>query len=415
MMRLRHVAPAGSPIEVSDVARWAATSVTGGNVADALTGAIRERFDVRHAFLTSTGKAGLTMLLRALKRLAGGDRDEVMVPSYTCYSVAAAVVKAGLRPRIVDVSPETLDFSPDHLNRADFRRVLAIVACSLYGYPSDVQRLSAVARQNGVFLIDDAAQAMGASVRGRSSGTWGDAGLFSLDKGKGISAVRGGIVMTGSDDIAAAITAEANTLESAAWAATARDVAIGVLSSVLLRPSFYWIPNSIPQLGLGKSVYSTQFAMAHPSRALVALALVMMDRLNGFVKGRTANAAVLTDGLRTVLGVRTFAAGPDAVATCLRFPMLVSDSRARDRILRDLAAAGIGASCSYPESIADLPELRTLLANPTAAADGGRYVAKHILTLPTHAYLTPQDLASTIAVVGGNAIEAPIALAPSVR
>jgi perosamine synthetase len=414
MMRLRHVAPAGAPIGAVDLARWGATSLTGGDVADALTDVIRKRFQVRHAFLASSGKAGLTMLLCALKRLAGTERDEVIVPSYTCYSVAAAVVKAGLRPRIVDVSPDTLDFAPEHLQRADFRRVLAIVACNLYGYPSDMAALTAVARQNGVFLIDDAAQAMGASVDGRPSGTCGDAGLFSLDKGKGISAVRGGVVVTGSDDIAAAIAAEANELESAEWPATGRDVMVGLLSSVLLRPSFYWIPNSIPQLGLGKTVYSTQFAVAHPSRALVALALVMVNRLNGFVDGRTANAAVLASGLRAVQGVRTFAPIGDAVSSYLRFPILVSDSRARNRILDDLAGAGIGASCSYPASIADLPELRNLLANPKAVADGGRYIATHILTLPTHTYVTPQDLARTVAIVGGDALEASIPMATPV-
>jgi dTDP-4-amino-4,6-dideoxygalactose transaminase len=181
----------------------------------------------------------------------------------------------------------------------------------------------------------------------------------------------------------------------------------------MLRPSLYWIPNSIPQLGLGKTVYSTEFALARPSRALVALALVMVNRLNTFVDGRTANAAALAAGLRAIRGVRTMAPSSDAVSSYLRFPILVSDSQTRNRLLDDLAAAGIGASCSYPESIADLPELRNLLANPDAVADGGRHVARHILTLPTHTYVTPRDLACALAIVRGYAPGAPAVATPA--
>ncbi|MGH9345989.1 MAG: DegT/DnrJ/EryC1/StrS family aminotransferase, partial [Vicinamibacterales bacterium] len=173
LLRLRHVAPAGAPIRLPDLARWAGLAFTGGDVAASLQQAFCDRFGVRHSFLTSTGRAGMTLVLRALRRLAAPHRDEVVVPSYTCYSVAASIVKAGLRPRIVDIAPDTLDYAPDALARADFTRVLAIVATNLYGLPNDLSATREVARAHGVFLVDDAAQAMGASVGGRRSGTWG--------------------------------------------------------------------------------------------------------------------------------------------------------------------------------------------------------------------------------------------------
>src|SRR6185436_10114869 len=114
--------------------------------------------------------------------------------------------------RLVDLNPETLDFNLDELRRADFTRVLAIVATNLYGLPNDMPAIAAIARDRGVFLIDDAAQSMNASVGGRPCGTWGDAGIFSFDKGKNVPAIDGGIVVTNDDRVAAALTAECEPL-----------------------------------------------------------------------------------------------------------------------------------------------------------------------------------------------------------
>ena len=181
-----------------DLLRWTGRVLSGRRQIDALRETVRGTFGVAHCFPVSTGRAALTLLLQALSRLSP-DRREVIVPAYTCFSVPASIVKAGLTPRIVDVRPDTLDFSADALAGVDGRSVLAVIATNLYGMPNDLPALSQAARQMGAFLIDDAAQAMGADVGGRASGTWGDAGLYSLDKGKNISAIDGGLLVTRSD------------------------------------------------------------------------------------------------------------------------------------------------------------------------------------------------------------------------
>src|SRR5687767_12905029 len=157
---MRYLAPSGAPIRLSDLARWAGRALTPANSHAALADLVREKFGVRHAAFTSTGRAGMTLMLQAMRRLAGPARDEVVMPSYTCYSVAASAVKAGLKVRLVDINPDTLDIDQDDLARNDLTRVLAIVATNLYGLPNDLPALSAIARRHGVFLIDDAAQAM---------------------------------------------------------------------------------------------------------------------------------------------------------------------------------------------------------------------------------------------------------------
>jgi perosamine synthetase len=397
-LRLRHVAPAGAPIGLPDLVRWAGLAVAGGDVAESLQQEFCARFDVRHSFLTCTGRAGMTVLLRALRRLAPSQRNEVIVPAYTCYSVAASVIKAGLRPRIVDVSPETLDYEPARLAAVDFTRVLAIVATNLYGLPNDMPALGDIARRHGVFLVDDAAQAMGASIGGRRSGTWGDAGLFSLDKGKNVSAIDGGVLVTNSDEVAAALKDEVAALPKAGISESGAGVMKALVYFLMLRPWLYWIPNRIPQLELGKTVFTTEFALERPSRALVALGRTMVSRLDDFTRARVGNAERLLDRLQAIPGVRAVAPIAGAVPVYLRLPILFADPGARQRALTALNANGIGATASYPASLVDVPEL-TARIGASAAAPGGRAIARQIVTLPTHAFVTHDDVERAAAVL----------------
>ena len=200
-MPLRYIAPAGTPIPFRYLAGSIASALSPRQVLDEFREAVCSVFGVKHCFFVSSGRAALTLLVRSLRDMAGEGRDEVVVPSYTCYSVPASIARAGLRIRVCDVDPRTLDYDHDKLARTDLSRAVGIVSSNLYGIPNDLQALSRIAEEQGIFLVDDAAQCMGGKVNGRASGTFGTAGLFSLDKGKNITSIEGGIVVTGSDDL----------------------------------------------------------------------------------------------------------------------------------------------------------------------------------------------------------------------
>ncbi|MCC7181495.1 MAG: DegT/DnrJ/EryC1/StrS family aminotransferase [Acidobacteria bacterium] len=396
---LRHLAPAGAPIRFVDLIRGGVTTASIRDTGEVLRQHIKDKFAVRHVVLTVTGRAGMTLLLRALQRLAPAERNEVVLPSYTCYSLAASAIKAGLRPRIVDISPRTLDFAPESLERTDFSRVLAIVASNLYGLPNDLPSLSTLARDRGVFLIDDAAQSMGAQVGGRWSGTWGDAGLFSFDKGKPVSAIDGGVVVTNSDAVADALNDEGKGLESPQLAESARNVVKAVAYATLLRPWLYWIPQRIPQLGLGKTVYSTEFPMETPSRFLAALGSTALDHLDEYTQARTRNAVALLQSLKGLARVATITPNARATPTYLRLPILVDSPRTQQAAIGALQEGGIGASGSYPASLADIPELRGVLRHQGREAESGRHVAGRIVTLPTHPYVSSPDISRMVEVL----------------
>jgi perosamine synthetase len=275
------VAPAGAPIRSGDLVRWCRRWTRLAASTEELRAAICSGLNRRHCFLTSTGRAGLTVLLSSLKTLAPPHRDEVILPSYTCYSVAASTVRAGLRLRIVDIEARTLDFDLERLGNVNFTHVLAIVPTSLYGMPGSLRTISEIARDRGVFLVDDAAQSLGASLNGVPAGAWGDAGLLSFDKGKALSALDGGAVVTDSSAVADAVEDHVRALRRPGIR-TSIEHALKLLAyTTCLRPSMYWIPSAVPGLGLGKTQYAPDFVIQRESPWLAALGATMWPRLTG--------------------------------------------------------------------------------------------------------------------------------------
>ena len=392
MSGFRHVAPAGTPIGPVTLGRWAAKAATTPDAVDRLAAAVCARMDVSLCAPAVTGRAALVLILRALARLGPADRTEVVIPSYTCYTVAASVLNAGLQPHVVDIDERTLDFDRAALERVDFRRVLAIVPTNLFGMPSDLPYLSALTRAHGVRLVDDAAQAMGAAVGGRLSGTWGDAGLYSLDKGKNITAIEGGLAVTRDPEVAAALDTEARSLETPAASHVARDAVKLLAYAALLRPWLYWIPNSIPQLQLGTTPYLPVIPMERYNRVLAAMGLVMLDRLEATNAARVATAARVAVAAAGAPGLTAVPVVAEGRPVYLRYPLLADSRERRDLLIERLRARGIGATASYPTSIVDIPELAALMAPFRASCPGGRSMAERILTLPTHAYVSSRDL-----------------------
>jgi dTDP-4-amino-4,6-dideoxygalactose transaminase len=406
-MTLRYVAPAGAPIGARNLARWAGRLLSGGGSRDALAAALAARVGVRHASLICTGRAGLSVLARAIRRLAP-QADEILVPAYTCYSVPASIARAGLRPRLVDVDPDTLDYDRAALEAADLRRVAAIVATNLYGIPNDMPALVAFARAHGLLVVDDAAQALGAVSSGRPAGTWGDAGLYSLDKGKNVSAIDGGVLVTSDDRVQDALAAELASLPEPPLPRRAEHLVKALVYATLLHPRVYWIPNAIPQLGLGRTVYTTEFAIEHQDPSLAALGTIMLRQLDAFTAARRANAERVMAAIGAPRGVTRLPVPAGSEAAWLRLPLLVQDAERRARLLAGLTAAGIGATGSYPASLADVPELQSALAATGGAFPGARSVASRIVTLPTHPYVSAADVATMARIVRGVAGADPI-------
>ncbi len=151
---------------------------------------------VRHVVGVANGTDAITIGLRAL-----GVRpdDEVVVPSYTFYASAEAIVTAGARPVFCDVEPATRNITAETVRAALTPRTTAIVAIDLFGCPAELDEVRAL----GVPVLEDAAQAAGASLDGRRAGALGDLATFSFYPSKNLGCFGdGGAIATDDDDVA---------------------------------------------------------------------------------------------------------------------------------------------------------------------------------------------------------------------
>jgi dTDP-4-amino-4,6-dideoxygalactose transaminase len=390
------VAPAGTPLSLGDLASGALRSLSAES-----TGQLKQRLcdiaALERAWLVSTGRAAMTLAFEAMK-LAAQDpkRVEVIVPGYTCYSVPAAVERAGLVPRLCDVDPTTLSPDLDSLAGIDFGRVLSIVSANLYGLPNALGELESLAQRHGVFMLDDAAQALGARYQGRPTGSFGDAGLFSFDKGKNITTLQGGVLVADSGGLSDAIDSVTAELLEASPVGTFGTLCKLPVYALLLRPWAYGAVRRLP-LGLGLTPYETDYPIAPYSRALAGLAALQLERLGEINGVRVGNASRLCEALAGLSGLSVLRVLPGAEPVYVRYPVLVEAKR-RAGLIAELERAGIGATASYPRALMDVPELASRFPMDQRPTPGAREVASRIVTLPTHGY-TPPDLARRVAAV----------------
>jgi dTDP-4-amino-4,6-dideoxygalactose transaminase len=173
---------------------------------DAFEAEMAARAGVAHAVALSSGTAALHLALL----LAGVERgDEVLVPSFTFIASAAAVTYVGATPVFVDCSADSWNIDPALVEEvltertALGRRPSAVIAVDLYGEAADYAALESVCDKFEIPLIEDSAEALGATYRGRAAGSFGVAGIFSFNGNKIITTSGGGMLVTDSSQLAA--------------------------------------------------------------------------------------------------------------------------------------------------------------------------------------------------------------------
>jgi len=157
------------------------------------------RFGRRHALAVVNGSAALEAAVAAL---GIGPGDEVIVPTFTIISCAAAVVRAGATPVFVDADPVTWCLDPELVEAAITPRTRAIMPVHIYGLPADMDSILAIASRRGLHVIEDAAEAHGQMHRGRPCGSLGTISTLSFYANKHITTGEGGMILTDDDALA---------------------------------------------------------------------------------------------------------------------------------------------------------------------------------------------------------------------
>jgi len=171
----------------------------GGTRVQALERAWEAHFGVKHAVSVNSATSGLYAAVGA----AGvGPGDEVIVSPYTMSASATAAVVYGGVPVFADIDPETFCISPATIAPRITPRTRAIIVVDIFGHPADMAGIMTLARQHNLVVIEDTAQAPGATLNGRWAGTLGHMGVYSLNYHKTIHCGEGGVIVTDDDRLA---------------------------------------------------------------------------------------------------------------------------------------------------------------------------------------------------------------------
>jgi len=158
----------------------------------------KEKFNVKHALLTSSCTGGMHMALRAL---GIGEGDEVIVPELTWVATASAAYYLGAKPIFVDVDIDTWTIDPSSVEEAISEKTKAIIPVHLYGHPANMDEIMRIANRNNLLVLEDAAPAIGAKCNDQFCSTFGDVSVFSFQGAKMMVTGEGGIVLTNNDEI----------------------------------------------------------------------------------------------------------------------------------------------------------------------------------------------------------------------
>lgn len=382
----RTLPPAAAPLSIQDLFAGLRGLASGSREEERARREFCEYFNKKHCFLVSSGKAALSLILMALKELHPG-RDQVLIPAFACYSVPSAIVRAGLQVQLCDIDLETLDFDFEQLEeKLKNPKLLCIIPLHLFGLPADVERLKKMRPDPAVTIVEDAAQAMGGEWQGKKLGTLGDVGFFSLGRGKALTAVGGGVILTEDDNLAKHLQPLVAALPSYNSLAILHQVIYALALICLLRPSFFWIPSALPFLRLGETLYDPHFSLGKLGPFQAGLLRGMGGKLCEIRRIRKEHIEFWVDSMSKykIKKIDTQPPLPDLI----RFPLLIS-GKAVEWLIGQSNRLGLGLARTYPDAVHNITELKMHFTGQDFPR--AQRASQELLTLPVHCFLTVDD------------------------
>lgn len=381
-MNARHMPVAPWPVfaadEIEAVSRVLASGKVNywtGDEAKAFEREYAQHTNRQHAISLANGTVALELALYAL---GIGPGDEVIVPSRTFIACASCVVMRGAVPVLVDVDAVSQNLTAETIAPALTRRTRAIIAVHLAGWPCDMDPIMALAREHGLKVIEDCAQAHGATDKGRPVGSIGDLAAFSFCQDK--------IITTGGEG-GLLVTNDAQ-LWSKAWSYKDHGKSYDAIynQSTSAPGLFNWVHQS----------FGTNWRMTEMQ---AAIGRIQLRKLEGWREARRRNAATLTQALSRVPGLR-LTLPPEGVGHgyykyyAFVRPELLNSGWSRDRIVQAVIAEGI------PCSVGSCSEIYLESAFPASMRPAGRLaVARELgetsLMFMVHPTLSDADMSDT--------------------
>lgn len=298
----------------------------------------------KYVIAVNSGTAALQAALYALDIKKG---DEVLVPSFTFVATANAVVSTGAKPVFVDILKENFTIDPDDLEKKISKKTRAIIPVHLYGNVAIIERLSEISKKYNIPIIEDSAQSLGSTYKGKHTGTFFEMGCYSMYPAKVMTAGEGGFVVTNNKN---------------------------------LRDKLLMIRNHGMVHGYDTRIFGLNLRLPEIN---AAIATVQMKKLPNFLKSRRNNAKLLSkllSDLKVILPI-------ERKNENVNWYLYTISSDKRDKLLKKLNEKGIGAASYYPTPIHKTPFYKSKTKLPVTD-----WASSHVLSLPIHPGVTQKNI-----------------------
>ena len=276
-----------------------------GKYVDKFQEQFKDYCQVPHALAVSNGTVALHL---ALEALGIGIGDEVIVPNLTFAASINAIIYTGATPVIADIDPITLNISPTAIEELITGRTKAIMPVHLYGYPCEMDEISRIAARHNLFVVEDCAEALGSTYKGKAIGSFGDAATFSFFGNKTITTGEGGMVLFKDK----AVAQKAAVLKDHGMSKTKR----------------YW-----------HDFVGYNYRMTNLQ---AALGVAQMERIEQFVQKKRAIADIYTKQFQQIEGLSLPLDSKSHYNTFWLYTIIINNEAVRiDTLMEDLLAEGV--------------------------------------------------------------------------
>lgn len=324
--------------------RLTSASREGGRNVQEFERLVKNFVKSRYAVAVNSGTAALQA---ALYSLDIGQGDEVIVPSFTFVATANAIISTGAKPVFVDILRENFTIDPEFITKKITKKTKAIMIVHLYGYVAFIDKIKDIAKKNNIAVIEDAAQSLGSTFRGKHTGTFFELGCYSLYPGKVITSGEGGVIVTNNKK---------------------------------LHDKLLMIRNHGMVHSYDSKIFGLNLRMPEIN---AAIAKIQIKKLRNFIKIRKRNANLLSKLLSDLnLQIPIERKGEQ-----VNWSLYTIAIKNRDKILKKLLAKGIGAAIYYPIPVHKIPVYKTKIKLPNTD-----WAAKHVLSIPIHPKVSTKNI-----------------------
>ncbi len=324
---------------------------------------------VRHAVAVANCTSGLILVLKAL-----GLRGDVLVPSYTFSATVHALMWNNLKPVYVDCAQETFNVSVDDLKKKLAKKTCAVMAVYIYGAPPDFTALKKFCKQHNLYLIMDAAHAMGTTINGVKAGNFADAEVFSMSPTKLVAAGEGGVVATPHAELA-------------------RKIRIG---------RDYGNPGN----------YNCEYAglNARMSEFHALFAWLNLKELPRRVKHRNYLYKLYRKNLSALPGLSFQNIAPGVTTSCNYFPLVVDDAKfgmSRDELFDAMGKENVATKKYFYPAVHEQDATRAFHTKKNSLPVT-EWLSRHVLCLPLYSHMdgeTAEKICCAVARIHEHAAE----------